>query len=297
MNRPLETGTWPFPGVVWGDYPEQAPHGKAQRAGRRLGWRALERFVDTATAMPLQPASALPAQLEGLRRFPPDGDEWLMLAFGAARAALAATLGFAPHRQQLLAARLLLDNRLVEMATGEGKTAAIALAAGVAALGRTSVHVVTANDYLAQRDAGQLRPFFGLLGLQVGCVTQPMPSADRRTAYACDITYCTAKELAFDYLRDGMTRVADLSFLEQRARRLGSAQQATPVMRGLCMAIVDEADTVLIDEARLPLVLSQGGGSRPQQDFHRARPGPGTVDDRGRPLPPQRRRAPDRADG
>ena len=96
-----------------------------------------------------------------------------------------------------------------------------------------------------------------------------MPSADRRTAYACDITYCTAKELAFDYLRDGVTRVADLSSLEQRARRLGSAQQATPVMRGLCMAIVDEADTVLIDEARLPLVLSQGGGSGPQPDFHR----------------------------
>jgi preprotein translocase subunit SecA len=164
----------------------------------------------------------------------------------------------------------LLDNRLVEMATGEGKTAAIALAAAVAALARTPVHVITANDYLAQRDADQLRPFFALLGLRVECVTQPMLAGARRQAYACDVTYCTAKELAFDYLRDGMARVADLSALEQRARRLGSAQpQEAPVLRGLCMAIIDEADTVLVDEARLPLVLSQGGGSPAEEEFHR----------------------------
>lgn len=268
MNRTLVTGRWPFPGVVCGAYPERAAHGQARGNGRRLSRRVLERFVDTAAAMPLLPVADFRKQLEGLRLLPDEGDEWLQHAFGLAHVALAATLGFTLHRQQLLAARLLLDDRLVEMATGEGKTAAIALAAGVAALGRTPVHVVTANDYLARRDADLLRPFFGLLGLRVGCVTQPMASADRRTAYACNVTYCTAKELAFDYLRDSMTRVADLSPLEQRARRLGAGRQDT-VLRGLCMAIVDEADTVLIDEARLPLVLSRADGFGSQEDFHR----------------------------
>src|SRR5205085_5620032 len=103
-----------------------------------------------------------------------------------AASALAHTGGYAPHRQQLMAARILLDDRLAEMATGEGKTTAIAIAAAVAALRRTPVHVVTANDYLAQRDADALRPFYARLGLQVDCVTQPMPAARRRQAYAAN---------------------------------------------------------------------------------------------------------------
>lgn len=268
MNRASRAASWPFPGVVWGDSPERAAHGVARPNARRLSRPVLERFVDTAGAMPLLPVSEFPERLAGLRLLAGQGDEWWLHAFALVRSALACALGFAPHRQQLLAARLLLDDCLVEMATGEGKTAAIAMAAAVAALARTPVHVVTANDYLAQRDADLLRPFFGSLGLRVGCVTQPMAAAERRGAYACDISYCTAKELAFDYLRDSMTRVGDLSPLEQRARGLACGSQPT-VLRGLCMAIVDEADTVLIDEARVPLVLAQseGGG---QLDFHRS---------------------------
>ncbi len=267
----MSTGaSWPVPGVVWGEYPEQSLHGAPLRRGRPLSRRRLGRFVDAAHAMPLLPASELPRRLQALRQMPADGDEWLHMAFHIVASALALALGFPPHRQQLLAARVLLDNRLAEMATGEGKTAAIAVAAAVAALGRTPVHVITANDYLAQRDADQLRPFYALLGLRVGCVTQPLQAADRRRAYGCDVAYCTAKELAFDYLRDGMARVADLSALEQRARRLQSDRPHEPaVLRGLCMAIIDEADTVLIDEARMPLVLSQGGGSAPEEEFHR----------------------------
>ncbi len=267
MNRAVTS--WPAPGVVWGDYPEQALHGTPPRRGRPLSRRRLERFAAAAHAMPLLPASQLQQRLAALRQLPADGDAWLHVAFHVVSSALALALGFAPHRQQLLAARVLLDNRLAEMATGEGKTAAIALAAAVAALGRTPVHVITANDYLAQRDADQLRPFFALLGLRAGCVTQPLSAAERRLAYGCDVTYCTAKELAFDYLRDGLARVADLSALEQRARRLQSARHEPAVLRGLCMAIIDEADTVLIDEARMPLVLSQGSGSAPEQEFHR----------------------------
>jgi preprotein translocase subunit SecA len=141
------------------------------------------------------------------------------------------------------------------------------------------VHVVTANDYLAQRDAQRLQRFYWRLGLRVACVTQPMQAAQRRQAYAADVTYCTAKELAFDYLRDSLARAADLAPLEQRARRLagqGAGGQATgaaassegPVLRGLCMAILDEADTVLIDEARMPLVLARPEGTGAETDFY-----------------------------
>lgn len=271
MSRPAADGSWPFPGLVWGDYPEQAMREARLRNPQPLSRRTLRRFVEVAAAMPLLPESDLPERLRSLQRLACDSDAWLLEAVRLASSALAIALGYPPHRQQLLAARVLLDNRLVEMATGEGKTAAIALAAAVAALAGTPVHVVTANDYLAQRDADQLRPFFSLLGLGVDCVTQPMQAAARRHAYASNVTYCTAKELAFDYLRDGMSRVADLSSLEQRARRLEQAgKRDAPVLRGLCMAIIDEADTVLIDEARLPLVLSQSGDSGAEQEFHRA---------------------------
>ena len=261
---------WPFPGLVWGDYPEQALHAPAPRNVRPLSARKSKQFVDALDAMAPVLAAALPGRLQGLRELDTDSDDWLLEAVALAATALTLALGYRPHRQQLLATRVLLDNRLVEMPTGEGKTAAIALAAAVACLGRTPVHVVTANDYLAQRDADQLRPFYKLLGVSVGCVTQPMPAGQRREAYACDITYCTAKELAFDYLRDGMSRVADMSSLEQRARRFSQLGRGDlPVLRGLCMAIIDEADTVLIDEARMPLVLSRSDGSQAEQQFHR----------------------------
>jgi preprotein translocase subunit SecA len=271
MSGRAGAGSWPFPGLVWGEYPEQALHGAPARQPRPLSARRLRQFADAAAAAESLPAQALDGRLQRLRQQPAGSEAWLLEAVALASSAIALTLGYRPHRQQLLAARVLLDNRLVEMATGEGKTAAIALAAAVAALGRTPVHVVTANDYLAQRDADHLRAFYALLGLGVGAVTQPMLADQRRDAYACDVTYCTAKELAFDYLRDGMARVADLSSLEQRARRLGQgAPGPAPVLRGLCMAIIDEADTVLIDEARMPLVLSQGNGAQDEQAFHRS---------------------------
>lgn len=264
------SGRWPFPGLVWGDYPEQAPHTTPPRRPRSLSRRSLYRFVEEAALAPSISQSALVERVQALRQMDPATDAWMVEAITLASSALSATFGYAPHRQQLLAARVLLDNRLVEMATGEGKTAAIALAAAVAALAGTPVHVVTANDYLAQRDADQLRPFFSRLGLRVDCVTQPMPAAQRREAYDCDVTYCTAKELVFDYLRDGMARVPDLSALEQRARRLADAAGAEPpVLRGLCMAIIDEADTVLIDEARMPLVLSRSAGAGAEEAFLR----------------------------
>lgn len=262
-------GRWPFPGVVWGEYPERASEQAPRRRPRTLRRAALERSTDAVAREPAVTAADLPARLAALAQLPREGTPWLHEALRLAAAALAQVTGYAPHRQQLLAARLMLDQRLVEMATGEGKTAAIALAAAVAALGRTPVHVVTANDYLAQRDAQALAPFYALLGLRVDCVTQPMEAARRRQAYRADVTYCTAKELAFDYLRDSLGREADLTTLEQRARRIAAGNRADgPVLRGLCMALLDEADTVLIDEARVPLVLAQSEGSAAESGFY-----------------------------
>lgn len=263
---------WPFPGLVWGEYPERAVRPGAARRPRPLRRQALDRFADAVVAAGTLAPEDLAARLAQLREHAAGPDAWLLEATVLAASALAHAIGHAPHRQQLFAARVLLDDRLAEMATGEGKTAAIAIAAAVAALAGTPVHVVTANDYLAARDAQRLRPFYRALGLRVDCVTQPMDAPARRAAYAADVTYCTAKELAFDYLRDALLRASDLSALEQRARRLAApgAERERPVLRGLCMAILDEADTVLVDEARVPLVLAQAEGSAAEDAFYAA---------------------------
>lgn len=164
---------------------------------------------------------------------------WRAPALGCAAAAAQGALGLAPFDTQLLAAAALLDDHLVQLPTGEGKTLAAALAAAVAALAGVPVHVMTANDYLAARDAQSLAPMFGLLGLQVGSVTAGLPAEARRAAYACHVTWCTAREAAFDALRDRV------------------APAGTPrLLRGLCMALLDEADSLLIDDATVPLVLS-----------------------------------------
>ncbi|RYY87185.1 MAG: prepilin peptidase, partial [Comamonadaceae bacterium] len=234
-----------------------------------LGRHALQQAAGALHAACAQPME-LDAALRALRQVPEAHrhEGWLRQALRVAAGAMAQVLGVQPHRQQLMAARALLDQRLVEMDTGEGKTLAIAMAAAVAALARTPVHVVTANDYLAQRDAESLQPFFGRLGLSVGFVAQVHEMAERRAAYGCDVTYCTARELAFDYLRDSLLHPADLSALERRLRDAGSGGRA-PVLRGLCMAILDEADTILVDEARVPLVLSQPAQGVAEEAFLR----------------------------
>lgn len=187
----------------------------------------------------------------------------LLRAFTAAANRIQRTLGFAPYETQLMAARAMLDGHLVELATGEGKTVATALAAAVAASSGLSVHVITANDYLVARDERQMRAFFQSLGLRSAAVTQPMEQAARRRAYGCAVVYCTAKELAFDFLRDRLLRPDDESALQKRARRLvrGDGAGDAEVLGALDMALVDEADTILIDEARVPLVLSSAAGS------------------------------------
>jgi preprotein translocase subunit SecA len=163
----------------------------------------------------------------------------------------------------------MLDNRMAEMATGEGKTLAAAICAAAAALAGIPVHVVTVNDYLVARDAQALAPLYAMLGLTVGHVAGSHDAATRVRAYACDITYCTAKELVFDYLRDRTVRNPRHSASQARGAALEGGRGAPPtLLRGLCMAVVDEADSVLIDEARVPLILSEARPNAGQGDFY-----------------------------
>ena len=178
------------------------------------------------------------------------GDEALTTAAGEAktfeeicaigREAARRTIEQRPYDVQLLGAMALLSGKVAEMATGEGKTLTATVAAyGHVRLGNGPVHVLTVNDYLARRDAEWMKPVYELLGLTVGWVTEAMTHDERREAYAADVTYVSVSEAGFDYLRDQL--VTDI---------------ADRVQRELATAIVDEADSILIDEARVPMVLA-----------------------------------------
>ena len=177
-------------------------------------------------------------------------------AFALLREASGRTLGRRHFDTQMMGAWGLLQGRLVEMATGEGKTLTAALAATTAALAGHPVHVITVNDYLAQRDADTMAPLFRFAGLDVGAVVQDLLPAQRRAAYAQPITYCTNKDLAFDYLRDRVALGDRHGPLHRHLQRLGGQGGDELIQRGLHFAIVDEADSVFIDEARTPLILS-----------------------------------------
>lgn len=178
-------------------------------------------------------------------------------SFALVREAASRTLGQRHFETQLRGGYELLRGRLVEMATGEGKTFCATLPACTVALAGYPVHVITVNDYLAQRDAEKMAPLYRFLGLGLGVVVQGMPRPQRREAYAQAITYVTNKDLAFDYLRDRVALHGKGSRLHQAVRRLGGAgEEEGTVLRGLYYAIVDEADSVFVDEARTPLILS-----------------------------------------
>ena len=256
----------PRPGPLWGAYPIRAPDDAAPPR-RALRWRsaraqgqAVARHAQAQVArwerMDLaERAGALAALRTNLRREGLHGTA-LSQALGAAAAVAAQTLGLTPRPGQLLAAALMLDSRMAEMATGEGKTLGLALAAGVAALAGVPVHVVTANEYLARRDAQWLAPFYQALGLRSGALSGVREDAAKRTIYGHDIVYATAKELAFDFLRDHQALGARPE-LEQIALNMAGAGTPQPLMRGLCMALLDEADSILLDEAEVPLILSR----------------------------------------
>ena len=163
-------------------------------------------------------------------------------AFAACREAARRVLGMYPYRVQLIGGIILHQGRIAEMKTGEGKTLVAALPAYLNALSGNGVHVVTVNDYLAKRDSEQMGKIYRFMGLSVGLIVQGVKGAEKHAAYAADITYGTNNEFGFDYLRDNMA----LSLGEQ-------------VQRNHAFAIVDEVDSILIDEARTPLIISGQG--------------------------------------
>jgi len=177
--------------------------------------------------------------------------------FALVREASGRLLGMRHHDVQLIGGYALLCGTVAEMETGEGKTLTATLAAITSALAGEPVHVVTVNDYLAKRDAGDLGPLYAFFGLRVGLVIQGMERSDRRQAYASDVTYCTNKELAFDYLKDRILLAGSGGNLRRKVRGFhGSDSADQPVLQGLTFAIVDEADSVFVDEARTPLIIS-----------------------------------------
>lgn len=167
-------------------------------------------------------------------------------------------LGMRHHHTQIRTSLALLRGGIAEMSTGEGKTLAATLAAATASLAGIPVHVVTINDYLAERDAEEMIPLYQALGLSVGVIIHEKELADRRAAYACDICYCSNKELTFDFLKDSLVLAHRKTTRVQQASLLtgDTAWSDNLLLRGLHFAIVDEADSVFIDEARTPLIIS-----------------------------------------
>jgi preprotein translocase subunit SecA len=176
-------------------------------------------------------------------------------AFAQVRAAAERTIGQRHHDVQLVGAWAMLRGMIAEMETGEGKTLTATLAAATAALAGRAVHVITVNDYLAQRDADALRPVYEALGLSVGCVVHGMEPPARTAAYRCDVVYCSNKEITFDYLRDRLAMGGRPRPIAGHIDALAGGGRSL-LLRGLDFAIVDEADSVLVDEARTPLILS-----------------------------------------
>ncbi|MEO0465135.1 MAG: DEAD/DEAH box helicase [Pseudomonadota bacterium] len=178
-------------------------------------------------------------------------------AVALVREGIRRSLGMRPHDVQVRAALILLDCALAEMATGEGKSLVAVLAAATAGLARIPAHVVTVNDYLAERDLQEMQPLFDWLGLRVGCILHEATPDERREIYARDVVYASNKEISFDYLRDTLRMSGGEGNLRLKLRRLENDMDRRPVMRGLHFAIVDEADSVLVDDARTPLILSR----------------------------------------
>ena len=170
-------------------------------------------------------------------------DDLLPEAYATVREASVRVLGMRHFRVQLVGGVVLHQGRIAEMKTGEGKTLVSTLPAYLNALTGEGVHIVTVNDYLAKRDSEWMGQVHEFLGLTVGVVLNSMDKEERRAAYNCDITYVTNNELGFDYLRDNM-----VIYKEQL------------VQRGMKFAVIDEVDSVLIDEARTPLIISGQSG-------------------------------------
>lgn len=184
-------------------------------------------------------------------------------AFALVRATVHEHCGLQLHPEQLFAGWAMLHGSIAQMQTGEGKTLTALLPAVTMALSGSPVHVITVNEYLAQRDARQLAPIYQALGLRCQSVQADMSAGQKRQAYEADIVYCTNKQVVFDYLRDALQHGHAKGELASACRSLTGTKSNSLSLRGLGFAIIDEADSVLIDDARVPLILAE---SRPTEN-------------------------------
>jgi preprotein translocase subunit SecA len=200
-------------------------------------------------------------------------EELIARVFAIAREGADRLLKMRPFDVQLVGGRVMLEGKIAEMETGEGKTLTATLPACAAALAGIPVHIVTVNDFLVMRDAAWMKPLYAFFGLTVGTITEGMSPDARRAAYASDITYCTNKQLVFDYLKDRLMLGQEARHLHLQIEGLHAEYPRTSrlLLRGLCYVIVDEADSVLVDEARTPLIISNlGDTSHEKQIFTEA---------------------------
>jgi preprotein translocase subunit SecA len=190
--------------------------------------------------------------------------------FALVRTASARTVGMSHFPVQIMGGWVMLQGMLAEMATGEGKTLTATLPAASVALAGLPVHVITVNDYLAKRDSELMGPVYQALGLSVGLATHDLPPAEKRAAYAADICYCTNKDIGFDYLRDSLTLETHRGrarLLLEKALNRGDRMDRL-LLRGLHFAIVDEIDSVLVDEARTPLIIAGNDQREADEDLY-----------------------------
>lgn len=239
--------------IAWGKLAARLPGRQAR----------LERFAEQVAALEKNFAHLTEAELaagvdETRRRLVREGATPRMAGrvFATVREVTRRRLGMFHHPVQLMGGWAMLNGNIIEMATGEGKTITALLPAITSALAGAPVHVITVNGYLASRDAERLAPVYEAFGLRVGLVRHGQSPDERRLAYAADVTYCTNQDLGFDYLKDRLAVGQSRSMVQRAGLDLiGTAQRGT-LLRGLHFGIIDEADSILIDEARTPLIIS-----------------------------------------
>ncbi len=226
---------------------------------QRLRWFAYRvlRRGRTLESMPDAELSACAERVSALTKRQGLTEAHAREIFALVREVCGRQLGMRHFAVQLMGGRAMLDGKLAEMETGEGKTLTAVLPAVAVALAGVPVHVVTVNEYLAERDAEHLRAVYAFFGLEVGVVVPEQAPPDRANAYRCDVTYGVNKDLVFDYLRDRLSAKRGQAGARRAVARLFAEHTAQPpLLRGLFFAIVDEADSIFIDEARTPLIIS-----------------------------------------
>ncbi len=277
------------PGISLGPYPERedlrdswldrtatslAGFVRQRASGRTPGHQAFLTLVEAESkGLAEESDKQLKERLPDLRRrLYSEGLEEVLVArcFALVREVAERRLGLRPFDVQLLGGRVMLEGKIAEMETGEGKTLTATLPACAAALAGIPVHIVTVNDFLVLRDAAWMNPIYKFLGISVGTISEGMSPEERRDAYACDICYGTNKQMVFDYLKDRLMLAGDARGMRMQLEGLhvDHARGKRLLMRGLCFVIVDEADSVLVDEARTPLIISSAGDNSQEEQIY-----------------------------